>query len=90
MDRQFDPGESNASWAADVTYLPTREGWLYVAVVVDLFSRMVVGWSMAATMTSRLVADALEMALARRRGGSSGTVAGTAGTTRRRRASSRA
>ena len=66
LDRQFDPGESNASWVADVTYVPTREGWLYLAVVIDLFSRMVVGWSMAATMTSRLVVDALEMALARR------------------------
>jgi len=71
LDREFDPGEPNASWVADVTYVPTREGWLYLAVVVDLFSRMVVGWSMAATMTSRLVVDALEMALARRpRGGS--------------------
>src|SRR5205085_6939998 len=45
---------------------PTREGWLYLAVVEDLFSRMVVGWSMGATMTSRLVVDALGMALARR------------------------
>jgi len=66
LDRQFDPGEPNASWVTDVTYVPTREGWLYLAVVIDLFSRMVVGWSMAATMTSRLVVDALEMALARR------------------------
>ena len=66
LDREFDPGEPNASWVADVTYVPTREGWLYLAVVEDLFSRMVVGWSMAATMTSRLVVDALEMALARR------------------------
>jgi len=71
LDREFDPGEPNASWVADVTYVPTREGWLYLAVVVDPFSRMVVGWSMAATMTSRLVVDALDMALARRpRGGS--------------------
>jgi len=75
LDRQFDPGEPNASWVTDVTYVPTREGWLYLAVVIDLFSRMVVGWSMAATMTSRLVVDALEMALTRRRGGSSGLVA---------------
>jgi transposase InsO family protein len=58
-----------------VTYIPTREGWLYLAVVVDLFSRMVVGWSMAATMTSRLVVDALEMAVARRPEGSSDLVA---------------
>ena len=75
LDRAFDPDEPNASWVADVTYVPTREGWLYLAVVVDLFSRLVVGWSMAATMTSRLVVDALEMALVRRPGGSSGLVA---------------
>ena len=70
LDRQFDPEEPNASWVADVTYIPTREGWLYLAVVEDLFSRMVVGWSMDATMTSRLVVDALEMALTRRLKGS--------------------
>ena len=75
LDRQFDPAVPNASWVADVTYIPTRDGWLYLAVVVDLFSRMVVGWSMAATMTSRLVVDALEMALGRRPGGSPGLVA---------------
>lgn len=71
LDRTFDPDEPNASWVADVTYIPTREGWLYLAAVVDLFSRMVVGWSMAATMTSRLVVDALEMAVVRRLKGSS-------------------
>jgi putative transposase len=75
LDREFDPDEPNASWVADVTYIPTREGWLYLAVVEDLFSRMVVGWSMDATMTSRLVVDAPEMALARRLKGSSALVA---------------
>jgi putative transposase len=75
LGRAFDPDEPNASWVADVTYIPTREGWLYLAVVVDLFSRMVVGWSMAATMTSRLVVDALEMAVVRRPEGSSDLVA---------------
>ena len=75
LDRDFDPAEPNASWVADVTYVPTREGWVYLAVVVDLFSRLVVGWSMAAAMTSRLVVDALDMALGRRPGGSSGLVA---------------
>ena len=75
LDRDFDPAEPNASWVADVTYVPTREGWLYLAVVIDLFSRMVVGWSMAATMTSRLVVDALEMALGRRPEGCPGLVA---------------
>ncbi len=71
LDRDFAPEEPNAAWVADVTYIPTREGWLYLAVVEDLFSRMVVGWSMAAAMTSRLVVDALEMALAARPRGSS-------------------
>lgn len=66
LDRQFETAEPNASWVTDITYVPTREGWLYLAVVVDLFSRLVVGWSMAATMESRLVVDALEMALAAR------------------------
>lgn len=66
LDRAFDPEEPNERWCADITYIPTREGWLYLAVVEDLFSRMVVGWSMDQTMTSRLVVDALEMALARR------------------------
>jgi putative transposase len=71
LDREFNPDAPNASWVADVTYIPTREGWLYLAVVEDLFSRRVVGWSMDATMTSRLVVDALEMALAARLKGSS-------------------
>lgn len=75
LDRQFDPDEPNASWVADVTYIPTREGWLYLAVVEDLFNRRVVGWSMDATMTSRLVVDALEMALSHRLKGSSDLVA---------------
>lgn len=44
-DREFDPEEPNAAWVADVTYLPTREGWVYLAVVENLFSRMVVGWA---------------------------------------------
>ena len=66
LDREFDPEEPNTRWCADITYIPTREGWLYLAVVEDLFSRRIVGWSMDKTMTSRLVVDALEMALARR------------------------
>ena len=69
LDRAFEPDGPNMAWAADITYLPTREGWLYLAVVEDLFSRMVVGWSMAETMESRLVVDALDMALGRRRPG---------------------
>ena len=66
LDRQFDPQGPNESWVADITYIPTREGWLYLAVVEDLYSRKVVGWSMDATMTSRLVVDALELAVQRR------------------------
>ncbi|MDB5311140.1 MAG: Mobile element protein [Gemmataceae bacterium] len=70
LDRQFDPAARNESWVADITFISTREGWLYLAAVEDLFSRMVVGWSMGATMTSRLVVDALEMAVVRRLPGS--------------------
>lgn len=70
LDRQFEPTAPNESWGTDITYIPTREGWLYLAAVEDLFSRRVVGWSMAGTMTSRLVVDALAMAVARRLPGS--------------------
>jgi putative transposase len=67
LDRDFSPSGPNEAWCADITYLPTAEGWLYLAVVEDLFSRRIVGWSMDATMTSRLVVDALHLALGRRR-----------------------
>jgi putative transposase len=66
LDRQFDPEGPNEAWSADITYIPTADGWLYLAVVEDLFSRMIVGWSMDETMTSRLVVDALDMAVRRR------------------------
>ena len=66
LDRQFTVTAPNQKWVADFTYLWTDEGWLYVAVVLDLFSRRVVGWSMQPTMTSQLVADALLMAVWRR------------------------
>jgi putative transposase len=69
LDRDFAPGGPNESWCADITYIPTGEGWVYLAVVEDLFSRRIVGWSMAATMESRLVVDALAMAVAGRRPG---------------------
>lgn len=69
LGRDFDPAGPNEAWSADITYIPTREGWLYLAVVEDLFSRRIVGWSMAAGMESRLVVDALEMAVASRRPG---------------------
>lgn len=66
LDRQFTPGAPDEAWSADITYIPTGEGWLYLAVVEDLFSRKIVGWSMAPSMESRLVVDALGMALAGR------------------------
>jgi putative transposase len=66
LARDFEPEGPNESWCADITYIPTHDGWLYLAVVEDLFSRRIVGWSMAESMESRLVVDALEMAIARR------------------------
>jgi putative transposase len=66
LDRQFNPSQANEVWLADITYIPTREGWLYLAAVEDLYSRRVVGWAMAEHMESRLVVDALAMAVQRR------------------------
>jgi putative transposase len=66
LDRQFSADRPNQKWIADFTYVWTAEGWLYVAAVIDLFSRRVVGWSMKAEMTAQLVADALMMAIWRR------------------------
>jgi putative transposase len=66
LDRQFTATRPNQRWIADFTYIGTAEGWLYVAGVIDLFSRRVVGWSMKAEMTAQLVTDALIMAIWRR------------------------
>src|SRR6202165_1282235 len=66
LDRPVEAPAPNRKWIADFTYVWTAEGWLYVAAVVDLFSRRVVGWSMSATMTAQLVTDALMMAIWRR------------------------
>jgi transposase InsO family protein len=66
LDRSFEAAAPNRKWIADFTYVWTAEGWLYVAAVVDLFSRRVVGWSMNAAMTAQLVTDALVMAIWRR------------------------
>ena len=66
LDRQFQADAPNQKWVADFTYIWTAEGWLYVAVVLDLYSRRIVGWSMQSSMTSQLVADALIMAVWRR------------------------
>ncbi len=66
LDRAFQAPAPNRKWIADFTYIWTAEGWLYVAAVIDLFSRRVVGWSMSAAMTAQLVTDALVMAIWRR------------------------
>jgi putative transposase len=66
LDRSFEAPAPNRKWIADFTYVWTAEGWLYVAAVIDLFSRRVVGWSMNAAMTAQLVTDALVMAIWRR------------------------
>jgi putative transposase len=66
LGRQFEASSPNQKWIAGFTYIWTAEGWLYVAAVIGLFSRRVVGWSMSATMTAQLVADALLMAIWRR------------------------
>ena len=66
LDRNFQPAAPNQVWSADLTYLWTNEGWLYLAVVLDLFNREVVGWSIKPRMTSDIVMDALSMAWFRR------------------------
>ena len=65
VNRHFSPSQKNETWTADITFIPTQEGWLYLAAVEDLFTREVVGWSMSERIDSRLVVDALNMALAR-------------------------
>jgi len=66
LQRDFHADKPDTKWVADTTYIWTAEGWLYLAVVLDLFSRMVVGWSMAATQDATLVMQALRMAVTRR------------------------
>lgn len=66
LDREFTAARPNQKWVADFTYVWTSEGWLFVAAVLDLFSRRVVGWSMHSAMTTQLVTDALTMAIWRR------------------------
>ncbi len=67
VDRAFLAAAANRLWVADITYLRTWEGWLYLVAVQDVYSRRIVGWSMADHMRTELVTDALQMALARRR-----------------------
>jgi len=66
LQREFEVDEPNKKWVADFTYVWTAEGWLYVAAVMDLYSRRIVGWSMSDTMHAKMVTDALLMALWRR------------------------
>lgn len=67
LDRRFDVSERDQVWATDITYVRTHEGWLYLAVVMDLWSRRIIGWSMAPHMRTELVDGALSMALGNRR-----------------------
>ena len=69
LDRQFAVAQPNRVWAADITYLPTREGWLYLAVLLDLCSRRVVGWALRSTLDRELVLAAFHRAVTTRRPG---------------------
>jgi putative transposase len=62
LNRNFTPAAPNQAWVGDFTYIATEEGWLFLAVVIDLFSRKVIGWSMRPDMHRDLVIDALDMA----------------------------
>lgn len=66
MKRKFEADGPNMAWFADITYVKTRQGWLYLALVMDIWSRRIVGWSMGPNITAELADDALKMALARR------------------------
>ena len=63
LNREFEAEEPNIKWVGDITYIPTQEGWLYLAVIMDLYSRKIVGWGMSAQITADLVENALCMAL---------------------------
>jgi len=65
--RQFEVNQANQVYVGDITYIDTQEGWLYLAVVIDLYSRQIVGWSMAERMKTKLVNDALMMAIWKRK-----------------------
>ena len=69
LERHFDVGAPNVAWWGDITYIWTEEGWLYTSVLLDLYSRKVVGWAMSDHVDTQLVRDALEMALGRRQPG---------------------
>ena len=67
LDREFNPAAPNQAWVTDITYIRTYEGWLFLAIVIDLYSRQVVGWSMSERINTDLVLSALTMAVWRRR-----------------------
>lgn len=66
LNRDFTAERPNRVWATDITFVPTRRGWLYVAVMIDLFSRRIVGWAMSNRIDQQLVLDALQMAITQR------------------------
>jgi putative transposase len=67
LSRQFNPEAPNRSWVSDLTYIRTRSGWLYLAVVLDLYARRIVGWAMSPSMPAELVCEALNMAISSRK-----------------------
>ena len=67
LDRQFNPTQANQVWASDITYVWTQEGWLYLAAILDLYTRRIVGWAMSKRMTGDLTRTALRMAIGQRR-----------------------
>ena len=67
LQRQFDVIQPDKCWVGDITYIPTKEGWLYLATVIDLYSRQVIGWSMANHMKTKLINNALTMAIWKRK-----------------------
>lgn len=75
LKRKFDPGCPDAAWVGDITYIPTDEGWLYLASMLDLGSRRLLGYSMADHLRTELVADALDMAVGARGGDVAGVIA---------------
>lgn len=66
LDRQFYALEANKKWVSDITFIETRQGWLYLAIILDLYSRAIVGWSMSSKIDGQLVRDALSMAVSHR------------------------
>jgi transposase InsO family protein len=67
LGQRFSPPAANVAWAVDITYIWTNEGWLYLATVIDLYSRKIIGWSMGTRLLSKQVTDALSMALQQRK-----------------------